>query len=211
THNTINEFDPIWSPNGQQIAFGRISGCCAAAVVVINADGSGERVLADNGFPGAWSPDGRQIAFNRNGDVYVMNVDGSGATQLTSGGFVDDDPVWSPDGKQIAFHSTRDGGDEDIFVMNADGTGVIQLTNTSVLPDGSPVFDAVPAWTAGTRNEARGPCLRPPAGLRGWWPGDGDVGDLIGGNHGIGTFNVYVMTKGGSNQAQLTDVPGYNA
>ena len=61
THNTINEFDPIWSPNGQQIAFGRISGCCAAAVVVINADGSGERVLADNGFPGAWSPDGRQI------------------------------------------------------------------------------------------------------------------------------------------------------
>ncbi len=35
THNTINEFDPIWSPNGQQIAFGRISGCCAAAVVVI--------------------------------------------------------------------------------------------------------------------------------------------------------------------------------
>src|SRR5437660_256547 len=301
THNTINEFDPIWSPNGQQIAFGRISGCCAAAVVVINADGSGERVLADNGFPGAWSPDGRQIAFNRNGDVYVMNVDGSGvtqlthdgtasptawspngqqiafistrdgdeeiyvmnadgsgvtrlthnpgrdegdragwspdgrrfvfssdrdggqlhifvmnadgtgATQLTSGGFVDADPVWSPDGKQIAFHSTRDGGDEDIFVMNADGTGVIQLTNTSVLPDGSPVFDAVPAWTAGTRNEARGPCLRPPAGLRGWWPGDGDVGDLIGGNHGIGTFNVYVMTKGGSNQAQLTDVPGYNA
>ena len=302
THNTINEFDPIWSPNGQQIAFGRISGCCAAAVVVINADGSGERVLADNGFPGAWSPDGRQIAFSRNGDVYVMNVDGSGVTQLTHDGtasptawspngkqiaftsfrsgnsdiyvmntdgsgviqltddpatdfgdragwspdgrrfvfsstrdggdidifvmnadgtgvtqlthndfIADDDPVWSPDGKQIAFHSTREGGDEDIFVMNADGTGVIQLTYTSVLPDGSPVFDAVPAWTAGTRNEARGPCLQPPAGLRGWWPGDGDVGDLIGGNHGIGTFNVYVMTRGGSNQTQLTDVPRYNA
>src|SRR5207249_9958482 len=106
---------------------------------------------------------------------------------------------------------TREGGDEDIFVMNADGTGVIQLTYTSVLPDGSPVFDAVPAWTAGTRNEARGPCLQPPAGLRGWWPGDGDVGDLIAGNHGIGTFNVYVMTTRGLAQTQLTDVPGYNA
>src|SRR2546426_234718 len=218
THNTINEFDPIWSPNGQQIAFGRISGCCAAAVVVINADGSGERVLADNGFPGAWSPDGRRFVFSstRDGgdiDIFVMNADGTGVTQLTHNDFIaDDDPVWSPDGKQIAFHSTRDGGDEDIFVMNADGTGVIQLTNNSVLPDGSPIFDAVPSWTAGAREVATGGrCLPPPAGLRGWWPGDGDVGDLIGGNHGIGTFNVYVMTKGGSNQTQLTDVPGYNA
>src|SRR2546422_208808 len=96
--------------------------------------------------------------------------------------------------------------------MNADGTGGIPLTSNSVLPDGSPIFDAVPAWTAGRVGEApRGPCLPPPAGLRGWWPGDGDVGDLIGGNHGIGTFNVYVMTRGGSNQTQLTDVPRYNA
>src|SRR5437660_2896397 len=128
THNTINEFDPIWSPNGQQIAFGRISGCCAAAVVVINADGSGERVLADNGFPGAWSPDGRQIAFNRNGDVYVMNVDGSGVTQLTHDGTASP-TAWSPNGQQIAFISTRDG-DEEIYVMNTDGSGVTRLTHS---------------------------------------------------------------------------------
>ncbi len=56
-----------------------------------------------------------------------------------------------------------------------------------------------------------GLCLPPPAGLRGWWPGDGDVGDLIGRNHGIGTFNVYAMTKHGSKQTQLTDFPFYNA
>ena len=304
THNTINEFDPIWSPNGQQIAFGRISGCCAAAVVVINADGSGERVLADNGFPGAWSPDGRQIAFSRNGDVYVMNVDGSGVTQLTHDGtasptawspngkqiaftsfrsgnsdiyvmntdgsgviqltddpatdfgdragwspdgrrfvfsstrdggdidifvmnadgtgvtqlthndfIADDDPVWSPDGKQIAFHSTRDGGDEDIFVMNADGTGVIPLTSNSVLPDGSPIFDAVPAWTAGRVGEApRGPCLPPPAGLRSWWPLDGELRDISGANHGLDVFwDVFTMNKTGSKQIQLTNAPGYNA
>src|SRR2546429_5455754 len=69
-----------------------------------------------------------------------MNADGSGVTQLTSGEFVDDDPVWSPDGQRIAFHSTRDGGDEDIFVMNADGSGVTPLT----FNDG--VSDAVPVW-----------------------------------------------------------------
>src|SRR5207249_11942475 len=113
THNTINEFDPIWSPNGQQIAFGRISGCCAAAVVVINADGSREQVLADNGFPGAWSPDGRQIAFSRNGDVYVMNVDGSGVTQLTRDGTAS--PTGgSPNGKQIAVPSLRSAHSDTI-------------------------------------------------------------------------------------------------
>src|SRR5438876_6973438 len=62
THNTINAFDPTWSPNGQQIAFARISGCCAAAVVVINRDGRGERVLADYAFPRAWSAAGCQLA-----------------------------------------------------------------------------------------------------------------------------------------------------
>src|SRR5438034_522052 len=127
THNTVHEFDPIWSPNGQQIAFGRISDCCGAAVVVINADGSSEQVLADNGFPGAWSPDGRQIAFSRNGDVYVMNVDGSGVTQLTHDGTASP-TAWSPNGKQIAFTSFR-SGNSDIYVMNTDGSGVIQLTD----------------------------------------------------------------------------------
>src|SRR5205823_60452 len=221
TGNAFRDAPAAWSPNGAQILFLSDREDGDEEIYVMNADGSGVTRLThnpgrDEGDRAGWSPDGRRFVFSSDRDggqlhIFVMNADGTGATQLTSGGFVDDDPVWSPDGKQIAFHSTRDGGDEDIFVMNADGTGVIQLTNTSVLPDGSPVFDAVPAWTAGTRNEARGPCLRPPAGLRGWWPGDGDVGDLIGGNHGIGTFNVYVMTKGGSNQAQLTDVPGYNA
>src|SRR5881296_3092600 len=126
TNNTVPEFDPVWSPNGKQLTFGRIGGD-GAAVVVINADGSGERVLADNGFPGAWSPDGRQIAFSRNGDVYVMNVDGSGVTQLTHDGTASP-TAWSPNGKQIAFTSFR-SGNSDIYVMNTDGSGVIQLTD----------------------------------------------------------------------------------
>src|SRR5207248_3750143 len=124
---------------GQQIAFGRISGCCAAAVVVINADGSGERVLADNGFPGAWSPDGGQIAFNRNGDVYVMNVDGSGVTQLTHDGTASP-TAWSPNGQQIAFISTRDG-DEETYVMNAEGSRVTRPT-----PNTAPDPARRPGW-----------------------------------------------------------------
>ena len=146
THTTVHNFDPIWSPNGNQIAFGRVSGCfCAFSVVVINADGSGEKVLTDNGFPGAWSPDGKRIVFASDRDggrlqIFVMNADGTGVTQLTSG-FTNDDPVWSPDGMRIAFQSTRDGH-EEVYVMNADGTGLTRLT----FSDGP--FSAVPSWRA---------------------------------------------------------------
>ena len=219
THNDfVRDFPTAWSPNGKQILF-QSDRDGNTELYVMNVDGTHVTRLTNNpasdeGDHAGWSPDGKRIVFSSTRDdgllhIFAMNADGTGVVQLTSGPFVDDDPVWSPDGTRIAFHSTRDGGDEDIFVMNADGTGVIPLTNNSVLPDGSPIFDAVPVWTASVMPPAR--CLQPPAGLKAWWPGDGDVGDLIGGNHGIGTFNVYVMTQRGAEQTQLTDAPGYSA
>ncbi len=131
TKNAVNEFDPIWSPDGKQIAFGRCLDVCDA--VVINADGSGERVLFHDGFPRAWSPDGTRMAFSTNGEVYVMNADGTGVTQLTQGGGFP--TAWSPDGRQIAFNSDRDG-DNDLYVMNSDGTGITQLTNDPASDEG---------------------------------------------------------------------------
>ena len=219
TNDGARDFPTAWSSNGKQILF-QSDRDGDTDLYTMNADGSGVRQLtndpaSDEGDHAGWSPDGQRIVFSstRDGgdlDIFTMNADGSGVTQLTHNDFIaDDDPVWSPDGKRIAFHSTRDGGDEDIFVMNADGSGVIPLTNNSVLPDGSPISDAVPVWTASVATPA--PCLPPPAGLKGWWPGDGSALDLIGQNHGHGLFNVYVMTKLGSQQTQLTDIPFYNA
>ncbi len=138
THNNVNEFDPIWSPNGQQLAFGRCQATCD--VVVINADGSGEKVLINDGFPGAWSPDGRRIAFgsSRDGDgeVFIMNADGSKVTQVTHNDFANDFPTaWSPDGRRILFQSDRDG-DTDLYTMNVDGSRVTQLTDNPASDEG---------------------------------------------------------------------------
>jgi hypothetical protein len=70
----------------------------------MNADGSAKTRLTStvadlNVFP-AWSPDGTKIAFTRfgsgNADIYVINADGSGEMQLTSGPAADFTPAWQP-------------------------------------------------------------------------------------------------------------------
>jgi Tol biopolymer transport system component len=63
-----------------------------------------------------------------NGDIYVVNADGSGRTRLTRDPAEEFDPAWSPDGTEIAF-SRFTGGHFQIFVMNADGSGATQLTS----------------------------------------------------------------------------------
>jgi Tol biopolymer transport system component len=79
-----------------------------------------------------------RIAFasNRGGfdwNVWVMNADGTGATNLTQRAGFDSEPAWSPDGAKIAF--ARDNG---IAVMNADGSNVHVLVSYGFFPAWSP-------------------------------------------------------------------------
>jgi Tol biopolymer transport system component len=67
------------------------------------------------------------LAFDDDGDIYVMNADGTGRKRLTSGSETDSDPDWSPDGKKIAFARQESNGIH-IYVMNADGSGLTRIT-----------------------------------------------------------------------------------
>jgi Tol biopolymer transport system component/phospholipase C len=84
------------------------------------------------------------IAFTstRTGDreIFVMNPDGGGQTNLSNDGQRDDfGAAWSPDGSRIAFVSDR-AGDPDIWTMNADGSGQTNLSNY-------PGIDTSPTWS----------------------------------------------------------------
>ncbi|MEP6703538.1 MAG: protein kinase [Acidobacteriota bacterium] len=78
-----------------------------------------------------WMPDGRIIYVSKesgNDDIWIMNSDGGGKYQLTSGAGINSNPSISPDGHFIVFTSTRDGA-AHIWRIDIDGTNPKQLTS----------------------------------------------------------------------------------
>jgi hypothetical protein len=74
--------------------------------------------------------------------IHVINVDGSGDTQITTSAGNDSNPAWSPDGTKIAF-STPDSENRHvgIAVVNADGSDLRLLFSDESF------LDYFPAWS----------------------------------------------------------------
>lgn len=91
-----------------------------------------------------WSPVDNRILFVSpepgNDELFVINMDGSGLTQLTHNDWEwDKYPNWSPDGRQIVFWSNRETRRKQIWIMNADGSNVRNLSNNE-FNDWEPVW-----------------------------------------------------------------------
>jgi TolB protein len=142
----------------------------------MNPDGSGDTQLTfglsgDSGdAEPSWSPDGTRIAFTSrrdgNFEVYVMNADGSGQTNITNNPANDSGPEWSPDGTRIAFSSRRDGnrdGNYEVYVMDADGTDQTRVTTTAGGESFEPAWQSVPVVPPTTTTTVSPPTTAPPA------------------------------------------------
>ena len=102
-----NGHHPDWSPDGRLLAFVK-DYAGDAKIWTIRPDKSAARQLARGTDP-AWSPDGRRIAFSRylggvsQGEIFVMNSDGTSQRRLLARNYQSLHPTWSPDGRLIAF------------------------------------------------------------------------------------------------------------
>jgi TolB protein len=127
---------PIWSPQGDRIAYWTQRTPVAPFVLmVMDADGSNptklrdlttERLGVTDGFPPVWRPDGIRIAYSvddgERSFIETVDVESAQHQRLTGGRY----PAWSPDGAMIAFQGGLSS--DEIWTMAADGSSAQRLT-----------------------------------------------------------------------------------
>ncbi|MFI0483302.1 protein kinase [Actinomadura sp. 9N215] len=126
--------DPMWSSTNRIVFWSRQTGDDQIYTLDPGRPGSPWTRLTKDGVRSVdpeWSPDGRRIAFTRGPDehsnIWIMNADGSGPRQLTTGAEDDMDPAWSRDGSWLCYVRGAVASPV-IHAVRADGTGDRVLT-----------------------------------------------------------------------------------
>lgn len=140
THNPADDFDPAWSPTGNQILF--VSNRHGLPdLYFMDPDGKSERRVFSKGArreDPSWSVDGKQIAYERRGPdgwaIYIAVLDTKVEKRVAGG----TDPAWAPRRSELAFVGS---GDRRIALLNP------QAPPPRKLLQGDRMFMTNPAWS----------------------------------------------------------------
>ena len=139
TFNPANDWVPVWSPDGSQLAFASDRNGKSSIYRKMVGGGGEEELLVPAGslggsFPDDWSADGRYLIYHVDGgktltDVWVMPLKGERTPHaLVATEFLEMHAKFSPDGKWVAYTSNETGRAE-IYVRQMEKPGKIRLSN----------------------------------------------------------------------------------
>jgi Tol biopolymer transport system component len=111
-----DDYVPVWSPDGESIAFTRFLGGSQFVQLVAPAGGVA-RGVAEGRDP-AWSPDGTELAFTGPDGIRVLTL-ATGRSRQVTGDRTDFAAAFSPDGGSIAFRR----GAGDVWVVSSHAVG----------------------------------------------------------------------------------------
>jgi Tol biopolymer transport system component len=193
TDNNFWDLYPVWSPDGNSIAFlSKREG--DLDIYVINDDGSNVKKLYDSGDNDAdidWA--GENIVFTSQFAIWKMRADGTEATMITDldgrGEWGnanlpkgDYDPRLSSDGRYIVFERLEDinqpDGGYNLFTIDIDGTEETRMTGNSYSQ-----------------------------GIASWSHAGDKIVYVVAAIDGAGKYDIYMINSDGTDNHNIT--PGY--